>query len=503
MSPLSLARAASLRALQALPLWFSLAVPNAAQVGEDFVRVAPCPNGGFQPRAATDAAGVIHLLYLTGEPANADLFYVHSKDVGATFSAPVRVNDTAGGVDGSTSFRGGQFAVGEDGTVHVAWLASEKASPDPARHPVAYARLAPEAQAFEPARNVVQRRFGMDGTPAIVARGEKVLVFWHAPGDELMPAFEPKKPKGGRRQDEPPAEETEESEEADAPDAVGDAAAVPLCHVWMAASDDGGATFAEERRIDSRGDGASPGCGMAAAFDSDGTLFAFYRSHLQRERNSYFLISEDGGETFEQRFVDLTKSIPEIHTSSFLTLGPRGLLAAWESKGVVAWAKVRKDTDRVKAPMAPKETQGWLSRPALAENSKEGLVLAWFEGTAQKPERLAWQVFAAAFPTAVTVAISVLPPRSMLIFWPTAKPSTLCTGRLVVPAGKSSHGPVETLMNTLVGAVAAVPALLTMRRSPPTTISAPGPRPVVLRRLTVAVPAAAGAASPELARPRR
>ena len=46
-------------------------------------------------------------------------------------------------------------------------------------------------------------------------------------------------------------------------------------------------------------------------------------------------------------------------------------------------------------------------------------------------------------------------------------------------------------------------ALLTMRRSPPTTISAPGPRPVVLRRLTVAVPAAAGAASPELARPRR
>jgi hypothetical protein len=112
-------------------------------------------------------------------------------------------------------------------------------------------------------------------------------------------------------------------------------------------------------------------------------------------------------------------------------------------------------------------------------------------------------VWVAALPTDVTVAISMLPPRSMLIFWPTAKPSALCTGRFVVPAGKSSHGPVETLMNTLVAAVAAVPALLTMRLSPPTTISAPDIRSVVLRRLTVVAPAAAGAARPELARPSR
>ena len=55
----------------------------------------------------------------------------------------------------------------------------------------------------------------------------------------------------------------------------------------------------------------------------------------------------------------------------------------------------------------------------------------------------------------------------------------------------------------VVGAVAAVPTLLTMRLSPPTAISAPGDRPVVLRRLMVVAPAAAGAARPELARPRR
>jgi hypothetical protein len=247
----------------------------------------------------------------------------------------------------------------------------------------------------------------MDGTPALVVRGSTVLVFWHAPGDELMPPMEPPKRKGGRADpDEPVPEETQESEaadgEGDAPG--GEAASVPLRHVWMAASSDGGANFAEERRIDSRGDGASPGCGMAAAFDDEGTLFVFYRTHLHRARNSYFLISEDGGETFASRFVDLTNSIPEIHTSSFLIPGPRGLLAAWESKGAVAWAKVKKTTDRVKAPMEPKEAEGWASRPALAENFKEGLVLAWFEGTAQTPERLAWQLFAATERRRVTGA---------------------------------------------------------------------------------------------------
>ena len=48
-------------------------------------------------------------------------------------------------------------------------------------------------------------------------------------------------------------------------------------------------------------------------------------------------------------------------------------------------------------------------------------------------------VWVAALSTDVTVAISVLPPKSMLIFSPTANPSALCTGRFVVPAGKSSH----------------------------------------------------------------
>ena len=37
------------------------------------------PNGGIQPQAVVDDAGVVHLIYFNGDPAGGDLFYVRSK----------------------------------------------------------------------------------------------------------------------------------------------------------------------------------------------------------------------------------------------------------------------------------------------------------------------------------------------------------------------------------------------------------------------------------------
>ncbi len=91
----------------------------------------------------------------------------------------------------------------------------------------------------------------------------------------------------------------------------------------------------------------------------------------------------------------------------------------------------------------------------------------------------------------------------MPIFWPTAKPAALVTGRLVEPAGIVSHGPVETGMNSVVMAVAAVPTLAILRVSPSMSICWPAAKPVTLLTLIVVAPALAGAASPELERPSR
>ncbi len=371
-----------------------LAAPTLAQVDEGFVRAVRCPNEGFQPRVVVDPEGGIHLLYLRSAPAAADLFYVRSTDAGATFSEPIRVNHEEGTVDGSTAFRGAALARAADGTIHVVWLANERGGPDPARPPVVYARLPVGAQAFEAGRNLVQSRYGMDGTPAIALFGSNVHVFWHAPGDQLMPAEkESGKERGERSKAEPePAPDPADAEPGAAAEAKPQP---PLRQVWMTLSRDGGATFSVERAVDARNEGASSGCGMSAAVDLEGTLFVLYRTHLGRERGMRFLVSEDEGGTFEHRFVDFMRLAREMRSGSFLTLGPRGLLAAWESEGLVVWAKVRPDTDRIKAPMAPKDYQGLTSRPCLAENTKGGLLLAWFEGPQDRPGRLAWQIFAA------------------------------------------------------------------------------------------------------------
>ena len=60
------------------------------------VKMVRVPDAGIQPQAAVDDKGVIHLIYFKGDPAKGDIFYVHSADGGATFSAPVRVNSQPG-----------------------------------------------------------------------------------------------------------------------------------------------------------------------------------------------------------------------------------------------------------------------------------------------------------------------------------------------------------------------------------------------------------------------
>ena len=60
------------------------------------VAVLATPDGGIQPQAVADDAGVVHLIYFKGEPAGGDLFYVRSKPGTTEFSKPIRVNSQPG-----------------------------------------------------------------------------------------------------------------------------------------------------------------------------------------------------------------------------------------------------------------------------------------------------------------------------------------------------------------------------------------------------------------------
>src|SRR6185503_6702150 len=88
------------------------------------VTLARVPDAGIQPQVAVDTAGVVHMIYYKGDPGEGDLYYVRSRDVGATFSAPLAVNSGRGSAVAAGNIRGGHLAVGKNGRVHVAWNGS-------------------------------------------------------------------------------------------------------------------------------------------------------------------------------------------------------------------------------------------------------------------------------------------------------------------------------------------------------------------------------------------
>ena len=234
-------------------LILALCLLSAMAHAAELVAIVRVPNGGIKPSLALDAAGVVHLAYFAGDPKGGDAFYVTSRDWGVAWSAPVRVNSQAGSVLGVSSIRGPRLALGRGGRVHVLWNGSSVAKPraplNPAQPadsphngtPLLYTRLDDTHRAFEPQRNVMSRTCALDGGSDIAADSEgRVFAVWHA----MLPGA-----KG-------------EAERA----------------IWVARSDDDGATFAEEKNALPQPTGACACCSVAAAVDETGALAILFRA---------------------------------------------------------------------------------------------------------------------------------------------------------------------------------------------------------------------------------
>jgi hypothetical protein len=70
--------------------------PAEAANRQDRVAVIATPEGGIQPRAVADNAGVIPLISFKGDPGDGDLFSVRSKPGTTEFSKPILVNSQPG-----------------------------------------------------------------------------------------------------------------------------------------------------------------------------------------------------------------------------------------------------------------------------------------------------------------------------------------------------------------------------------------------------------------------
>lgn len=363
-----------IRTMLRMRVWFVVTLllaltPAAAREGEtvDLLHLVRLPDGGVQPDVAVDERGIAHVVYLAGEPGAADVFYLAMRPDGTRVSAqPIRVNSQPGSAIATGTIRGAQIALGRGGRVHVAWNGSGRAEPRPpinpktkrAGMPMLYARSDPSRRAFEPQRNLITRTTNLDGGGSIAADPDGgVFVAWHA------------HPASG--------EGTEEAR-----------------RVWLARSEDDGATFSREEAVAGEKTGVCGCCALRLAASGAGDLHLLYRSATATvHRDIHSLISRDRGRTFAGAKLHEWNVGACPMTSMAIADAQGGVLQAWETDGQVFFGR----RGAAGPPQAPPAGPGSPRRkhPRLAVGADGTVLLVWTEGTSwAKGGALAWQAFA-------------------------------------------------------------------------------------------------------------
>jgi hypothetical protein len=319
------------------------------------------PNDGIQPQAAVDSKGVVHLIFLKGEPSAADIFYVRREPGRSGFSKPIQVNSHPHTAIAVGTIRGAQLAVGKNGRVHVAWdgmgegdtsLTGAKKN----RTPLLYTRLNDNGTAFETERNLITYAYGLDGGSSVAADPQgNVYVTWHAPK----------------------------------PDNTNDEAGRA---VFVARSTDEGKTFSPEKLAIEKPTGACGCCGMRAFADSRGDVFALYRAAYEMtNRDEMLLISHNNGASFDIAYSHSWHFGTCPMSSAFISETSEEILAAAETHGRVFFIRLDPRSGKVSSPVSP-DTQA--KHPVAIGNPRGEVLLAWAEGTGwNKGGSIAWQIY--------------------------------------------------------------------------------------------------------------
>jgi hypothetical protein len=300
------------------------------------VVVRRVPDGGIQPRALLDGRGILHLLYFRGDPAGGDLYYVTSRDLGRTFSAPLRVNSTPASVLATGTMRAGQMALGRNGLVHVAWIVPTKPAV------VRYTRV---VDGSIEAERTMPTKMGDIDAPAVAADADGfVYVGWH-----------------GHAAGAPGKEDTRA--------------------VWMRTSHDDGRTFAPEQPVWSRPTGACGCCGLEFYASHAGGLFVLYRAAIESmHRDMYLIESTDHGRHFNGAAVQRWDVNACPMSSMSLAENAAALFAAWETEGQVFAGAVDRARATVPAPFSPPKGPRPRKHPRLAVNRDGDVLMTWADG---------------------------------------------------------------------------------------------------------------------------
>ncbi len=306
-------------------LLLPLLLPLAAHAQ---VRIESLPEQGIQPQVAVTAAGMIHLVYLWGDPKACDVRHTTRKVDSGEWSPPITVNSEPLSAIAVGTIRGAQIALGKGGSVQVIWNGSTGGKKElMMRAPLLHARLQPGDKAFSPQQNLMGDTTALDGGASIAANDlGHVNVVWHAA------------PAG----------------------TAGEAARL----VYARYSADDGLTFSAPRPLNAEQPGVCACCSLRAHLAADDTLTVIYRGAPAPTVRGMILLTKKADRTKLTKLDEWRVAMCPMSSASLLP-ATQSLRAAWENDGQII-------TGLMGNPAGSAQKVGPMNakHPTLAQNTK-------------------------------------------------------------------------------------------------------------------------------------
>lgn len=167
--------------------------------------------------------------------------------------------------------------------------------------------------------------------------------------------------------------------------------------VYVARSDDDGATFAREAPASSSPTGACGCCGMRALVGAGGRVFLLYRAAIGGDGRDMILLGSADGRSYTGTDLQAWKLSSCPMSTCALAAAPDRTLAAWQTGDQVFYAAVPAAGAKPGAPIAAPGQAKDRKHPTIAGGRNGTTLLAWTEGTGwARGGALVWQLFDAA-----------------------------------------------------------------------------------------------------------
>ena len=330
---------------------FALLLLSLIPLAQAQVRVESVLEDGIQPQVLVDAKGVVHLVYLKGDPKACDIRYTHRASSDTNWAEPITVNSIPQSAIAIGTIRGAQMALGRSGSVQVIWNGNTGGKKEMMmRAPLLHARLGQGAKAFTPQQNLMGDTTALDGGASIAANAKgHVSVVWHAA----------------------------------APGAKGEVTRL----VYARTSMDDGSTFSAAEPLNTAQPGVCPCCSLRAHVSDDDTLTVLYRSAMTPTARGMTLITRKAERSTLTKLDDWTIAMCPMSSASLMPAA-QTLRAAWENDGQIVTGLMGTPASAVQK-VGPKNAK----HPVLAQNTKGQTLIASVIGSGwNKAGRLHWDL---------------------------------------------------------------------------------------------------------------